>query len=344
MIGFVLYDARWKAGSRHRERSAVTVERGDPDVGSPRHQASEVRYAETTLPVLLYCASDGRNLRIDHDHREEVPLRIIHACHEQPEALMHLRCGQADPLILVHRVEHVVNEPLQRRLSDLRHVERPPSSAQERMSKARHLQYGHASQLYVSVPRLMDSHQHEATYRYCPICSGQLKLRLLKSGEPHRPVCDECGYVIYLDPKVAVGTIITDGENRIALVRRAIEPGYGKWVFPGGYVDRGEELLTAAVREALEEAALRIKIDGLINLYSYPGRTAIIVVYAASVGGGDLRAEDESLEAAWFRKTDLPWSKLAFQSTRDALHDYLSGVRHPLTLSRRGCCTLADHS
>ena len=157
------------------------------------------------------------------------------------------------------------------------------------------------------------------------MCGGPLVRKVVKESEPLRPVCNSCGYVIYLDPKVAVGTIITNTENRIALVRRAIEPGYGKWVFPGGYVDRGEEPVSAALREAFEESALHIKIEGLLNLYSYPGSTPIIIVYSATVIGGELTAEDESLEAAWFEKTDLPWSELAFRSTKDALGDFMRG-------------------
>ena len=98
-------------------------------------------------------------------------------------------------------------------------------------------------------------------------CSGsalsvaaRLEARLLKTSEPDRPVCTACGFVLYLDPKVAVGTIIEADDNRIVLVRRAIDPGYGKWVFPGGYVDRGEELPAAAIREAREESGLEVKI------------------------------------------------------------------------------------
>src|SRR5215470_369783 len=68
--------------------------------------------------------------------------------------------------------------------------------------------------------------------RFCPRCGGALESRLLKATEPARPVCVSCGFVFYIDPKVAVGTIITDERGRIVLVRRAIEPGYGKWVFP----------------------------------------------------------------------------------------------------------------
>ena len=82
-------------------------------------------------------------------------------------------------------------------------------------------------------------------------------------------------------------------------MRRAIEPGYGKWVFPGGYVDRGEPLLDAAIREAREESGLEVRLDGLVNIYSYSGRTPVIVVYAATAIGGQLergRGEPESAE------------------------------------------------
>ncbi len=84
------------------------------------------------------------------------------------------------------------------------------------------------------------------------------------------------------------------------LVRRAIEPGYGKWVFPGGYVDRGEEVTAAAMREAKEESGLDVRLDRLINVYSYAGRTPVIIVYAATLLGGELACDDEGLEARFF--------------------------------------------
>ncbi len=106
-------------------------------------------------------------------------------------------------------------------------------------------------------------------YRFCTSCGGRLEMRQLKSTEPERPVCASCGQVVYLDPKVAVGTIIRTADGQIVLVRRAIEPGYGLWVFPGGYVDRGEEVTQAATREAREESGLDIRIDSLLNIYWY---------------------------------------------------------------------------
>ena len=159
--------------------------------------------------------------------------------------------------------------------------------------------------------------------------SHRLERRLLKTGEPERLVCASCGFVFYIDPKIAVGTIIRSAGG-IVLVRRAIEPGYGKWVFPGGYVDRGEPLTAAAIREAREECGLDVRLEGLVNVYSYAGRAPVIVVYAASVLGGRLSTDDESLEAAEVDGASIPWDDLAFRSTREGLRDYLAGLLHPL--------------
>jgi 8-oxo-dGTP diphosphatase len=166
-------------------------------------------------------------------------------------------------------------------------------------------------------------------YRFCPACAGKLESRLIKTGEPERLVCTNCDFVFYLDPKVAVGTIIAAGDSRVVLIRRSIEPGYGRWVFPGGYVDRGELLETAAVREAREECGLDVRIDALINVYSYATRAPIIIVYAATMTGGELRAADEALDARVFGRPEIPWNELAFPSTRDALEDYFAGIRLP---------------
>jgi ADP-ribose pyrophosphatase YjhB (NUDIX family) len=171
---------------------------------------------------------------------------------------------------------------------------------------------------------------HEPAFRFCPACGGPLETRQLKAGDPARLVCARCGFILYLDPKVAVGTVITAADERIVLVRRAIEPGYGLWVFPGGYVDRGEEVTVAAMREAREEAGLQVRLDGLINIYSYPGRPIIVVVFKASIVGGDLQIDDESLEARLFSRAEIPWNDLAFRSTREALEDYFSGPGHPI--------------
>ena len=169
----------------------------------------------------------------------------------------------------------------------------------------------------------MDQH----SYRYCPTCGGALGGRTLKAGDPERLVCAACGFVFYMDPKVAVGTIIRTEDHRLVLVRRAIEPGYGLWVFPGGYVDRGEQLVDAALREAREECGLDVRIDRLFNIYSYGGTAPIIIVYTATIVGGELCTDDECLEARVFAADEIPWGELAFRSTREALEEYYSIVR-----------------
>ena len=168
-------------------------------------------------------------------------------------------------------------------------------------------------------------HPHdERPYNFCPMCGGGLEPRAIKQNEPERLVCVQCGFVFYLDPKVAVGTIINDGSGRIVLVKRAIEPGYGKWVYPGGYVDRGELVHDAALREAREESGLIVRLGRLINVYSYPGRSPVIIVYEATIVGGSLSPiDDESLEARMFEPHEIPWDELAFPSTHDALREYL---------------------
>jgi ADP-ribose pyrophosphatase YjhB (NUDIX family) len=153
---------------------------------------------------------------------------------------------------------------------------------------------------------------------------------VLKASEPQRPVCTQCGFVFYIDPKIAVGTIIATDAGRLVLVRRAIDPGYGKWVFPGGYVDRGEPLTAAAIREAREECGLDVRLDGLVNIYSYAGRAPVIVVYAATAIAGELCGDDECLETAEFDRSGIPWDDLAFQSTHEGLRDYFNGLRHPI--------------
>ena len=174
-------------------------------------------------------------------------------------------------------------------------------------------------------PVTAHTHDDRSDFRFCPRCGGTLEARLLKASEPERLVCTACGFVFYLDPKIAVGTIIRVASGRIVLVKRAIEPGYGKWVFPGGYVDRGEEITLAALREAKEEAGLDVRLDHLINIYSYAGRAPVIVVYAATMISGELAVDDEGLEAREFDLDEIPWDDLAFRSTREALRDYIDG-------------------
>jgi 8-oxo-dGTP diphosphatase len=171
-------------------------------------------------------------------------------------------------------------------------------------------------------------HHHEAhahgqiEYRFCPRCGGGLEHRLVKAHEPKRLLCQTCSFIFYQDPKVVAGTVFML-KGGIVLLKRGVEPALGKWVFPGGYVDRGESVPDAAVRETKEESQLDVKLGPLLNIYSYSGSPNVIVVYTAEVIGGELAAADESVEARIFSPHEVPWHDLAFDSTKDALNDYI---------------------
>ena len=157
--------------------------------------------------------------------------------------------------------------------------------------------------------------------RFCTQCGGPLEERLV--GAHHAttvPVCPSCGAVHWIDPKVAAGCLLVR-DGRVLLVRRAIEPGYGKWVFPGGHVDRGETLEAAALRETREECGAVAAIDGLVGVYSYTGRPVIVAVFRATLlpESPEPYPADETLEVGWFTPEEIDGLELAFRSSADAL-------------------------
>ncbi len=136
-------------------------------------------------------------------------------------------------------------------------------------------------------------------------------------------MCQNCGFVFYLGPKLVAGAIF-EMDGGIVLVQRDIEPGYGKWTFPGGFVERGEVAEDAAERETLEETGLEVEATGIVGLYTYEGQVPAIAVFDACVVGGTPRPLDETMAVRSFPRDALPWSELAFPSTEQALEDYLS--------------------
>lgn len=160
-------------------------------------------------------------------------------------------------------------------------------------------------------------------YKFCPQCGGLLQKRLLKSGEPERLVCTACGFIFYIDPKLAaIALVPLDGG--LVLVRRAIDPGYGLWVVPGGFVDAGEPVQEAVVRETLEETHLTVLVKRLFNVYSYRDHRTVVLAFLTEYLKGELAAGDETLEARVFALKEIPWEKIAFSSTRDALKEYIN--------------------
>ena len=166
------------------------------------------------------------------------------------------------------------------------------------------------------------SHFLADTYKFCPQCGGPLERRLLKAGEPERLVCRACGFVFYIDPKLAVIALVPLNGG-LVMVRRGIDPGYGLWVVPGGFVDVGELVEEAVVREILEETHLSVRVERLLNIYSFRDSPTVVVAYITQYLAGELAAGDETLEARVFTPESIPWNEIPFRSTRAALTEYL---------------------
>src|SRR5213594_1653549 len=159
--------------------------------------------------------------------------------------------------------------------------------------------------------------------RFCPLCGAPIERRPLGLERKLEMVCSGCGFVYYLGQKVVAGTIAME-DGRILLTRRAIHPAHGKWTFPGGYVDWGEPVEVAAIRETFEETGLDVELGPLVGVYSYASAPVVIVVYQARVLGGTLSVCHENDRVEWIAPADIPWDELAFPSTTAALRDFLS--------------------
>ena len=124
-----------------------------------------------------------------------------------------------------------------------------------------------------------------------------------------RPVCTGCGAATYLDPKLAAAVVIARG-GRLLLGRRGEGArAAGRWSFPAGFVERGERVEDAAVREAREETGLAVRLGPLLGLYSATGEEVVLAVYAADADGAPTPADDLA-ELGWFAPDALP--ELAF--------------------------------
>jgi ADP-ribose pyrophosphatase YjhB (NUDIX family) len=159
-------------------------------------------------------------------------------------------------------------------------------------------------------------------WRFCPRCAGRLAPSIMKEGADPRPACPACGFILYLNPRLAACTI-TSLDGGMVLARRGIHPEYGKWTLPGGFVERGESLPEAAVRETFEEVKVRVSLTGILDVYSFPGSDTVVAVYAADVLSGRPEPGEETTEVQVFPPEGIPWDELAFDSTRASLRDYL---------------------
>ncbi len=145
-------------------------------------------------------------------------------------------------------------------------------------------------------------------------------VRAIPAGDNReRQVCSTCSFVAYENPKVIVGSVVTDGDQ-VLLCRRAIEPRYGFWTLPAGYLELGETAAEGARREAMEEAGADIALDGVLAVYDVSRIGQVQLLYRARFARPGIAAGEESLEARMFAWDEIPWDQLAFPTVRWALH------------------------
>jgi ADP-ribose pyrophosphatase YjhB (NUDIX family) len=150
---------------------------------------------------------------------------------------------------------------------------------------------------------------------------SRLVRRIPDGDNQERLVCPDCNFVAYENPKIVVGSIVTEGD-RVLLCRRAIEPRTGFWTIPAGYLEMGETVAEGAQREAWEEARARITIEGVLAVYSIARLGQIQVIFRARFAELGFDAGPESLEVRQFGWDEIPWDEIAFPSVRWALHNW----------------------
>lgn len=161
---------------------------------------------------------------------------------------------------------------------------------------------------------------------FCSECGGVVALRVPDGDSLPRHVCPDCGTIHYQNPKMVVGCI-PEWEDKVLLCRRAIEPKYGLWTLPAGFMENGETTLEGAARETWEEAGARIEIGGLYSLFNLPHINQVYLMFRARLLDLDFHPGIESLETRLFTEAEIPWDDIAFRTVRATLEHYFSDRR-----------------
>lgn len=157
--------------------------------------------------------------------------------------------------------------------------------------------------------------------KYCGTCGEQVVLKIPLGDSLPRFVCLICETIHYENPKIVVGCI-PEWNNQILLCRRAIEPRYGLWTFPAGFMENNETLEEAMIRETFEEAKANVSVSGLYAIFSITSVNQVYLVFRGSMQDSTFGAGEESLEVKLFNHEDIPWSNLAFPVIHETLERY----------------------
>jgi ADP-ribose pyrophosphatase YjhB (NUDIX family) len=157
--------------------------------------------------------------------------------------------------------------------------------------------------------------------KYCNLCGAGVELRVPDGDHLPRHVCGQCGEIHYVNPKVVVGCV-PQWQGKILLCKRAIEPRYGLWTLPAGFLENNESTMEGAMRETWEEAQARVRITNLYTLFNLPYISQVYVMFLAELIAPEFGPGTESLEVALYDERDMPWSEIAFPVVEQTLRLY----------------------
>ncbi len=153
---------------------------------------------------------------------------------------------------------------------------------------------------------------------FCNHCGETVILKIPEDDNRQRYVCLSCEMIHYQNPKVVTGCLPV-WEDKILLCKRAIEPRYGLWTLPAGFMELGETTVEAAARETMEEANARVNIQGLYVVINLPQVDQVVMMFRSQLLDLDFAPGEESLAVKLYTKQDIPWDSLAFGTIRQTL-------------------------
>jgi ADP-ribose pyrophosphatase YjhB (NUDIX family) len=162
--------------------------------------------------------------------------------------------------------------------------------------------------------------------KFCSACGRDVIFEIPAGDNRHRYCCRHCSTIHYQNPRMVVGTV-TVWEDRILLCKRAIEPRYGYWTLPAGFMENAETTGEGAERETLEEAGARIALGPLFSMIDVPHVEQVHLFYRATLLHLDFEPGPESLEARLFTEAEIPWEQIAFRTVGQTLKWYLEDRR-----------------
>ncbi|MSQ53825.1 MAG: NUDIX hydrolase [Betaproteobacteria bacterium] len=162
--------------------------------------------------------------------------------------------------------------------------------------------------------------------RFCSNCAAPISKRVPPGDSLPRFVCDQCGEIHYQNPRLVVGTL-PERDGRLLLCRRAIEPRYGYWTLPAGYMENGETAAQAAIRETSEEAGATIELGAPFTMISIPYVNQVHLFYRARLLELDFKPGEETLEIAMVEEAQVPWKELAFRTVSMTLKQWYEDRR-----------------